>query len=216
MMMKFYADDLVIKIREKRKLGASLRNLEREFHIPNTTISKWVRDIYSNDPNFKRARKEEEESKLKYKYLVNRLRITKTQARILAALLYWCEGSKYPASDTLAFSNSDTSMVRTFLALLRKGFNITEEKLRVHLQLHTTHNLKESFNFWSGLLNVGADKFIKPTITSPTNSMKRRNYQGTCTIRYYDVKLMLQITGIFEAFANKFGEVPEWTNGTRC
>lgn len=214
--MKFHSDDLVLKIRERRKQGISLRNLEKEFGIANTTISRWVRDIYSKEPNFLKARISELAYKSQFRPEVQQLRVDKTSARILASLLYWCEGSKYPASNQLAFSNSDATMVKTFLELLRKGFTISEKNLRVHLQLHTTHNVKAVTKFWSKLLNIGKGKFYKPTLTKPTKSMKRRNYVGTCTIKYYDVKLQLQITGIFETFASKFGEVSEWSNVQLC
>lgn len=33
--------------------------------------------------------------------------------------------------------------------------------------------------------------------------MKRKNYMGTCTIRYYDIYLLMKITGIYEGFSKK-------------
>lgn len=214
--MKFHSDDLVLKIRERRKQGISLRGLEKEFGVANTTISRWVRDIYSNEPNFLKSRKRELECKSQFRREVQRLRVDKIGARIFASLLYWCEGSKYPSSSSLAFSNSDTGLVKTFLDLLKKGFDIDEKKLRIHLQLHTTHDKNAIIDFWSKFLKVNRNQFYKPTITVAGKKMKRKNYLGTCTIKYYDVKLLLQITGIFEEFSKKFGEVPEWSNGTRC
>lgn len=214
--MRFYGEEIVAKVRERRKQNISLRKLEEEFGVPNTTISRWVRDIYSDEPNFLKAREKELEYKSRFWHGVRRLRVDKSGARIFASLLYWCEGSKYPASNQLAFSNSDAAMVKSFLELLRKGFAIDESKLRIHLQLHTTHDVKEVTKLWSNLLNVEKKKFYKPTLTKPTKNMKRRNYVGTCTIKYFDVKLLLQLTGIFEEFSRKFGEVSEWSNEHLC
>jgi len=87
---------------------------------------------------------------------------------------------------------------------LRKGFDINEEKIRVRLQLHSTHNEKKEKLFWSKMLNIPLNQFSKSTITNPNNKRKRLEYRGTCTIKYYDVKLLLQITGIYSFFGKLF------------
>ena len=201
--MKFYNQKIVYKIRKERQNGLSIKSLQKKFGVSFSTISRWVRDLPSDFKAFNSARKNERDLKSSYHELGGKLIINKDTAKILTGLLYWCEGSKYPASNFLAFSNSDEVLVKTFFELLRKGFELDETKLRVHLQLHTTHNKRVLTRFWSQLLGVSIKQFYKPTITFPTNRMKRRNYKGTCTIKYFDVKLLLQITGIFEAFGEK-------------
>ena len=129
--------------------------------------------------------------------------LKKESAKILASILYWCEGSKYPSSNFVAFSNSDENLVVTFLNLFRLGFKPKESKLKASLQLHTTHNKEEMTSFWSKALKIPKSQFYKPTITKPTKNMKRRDYKGTCTIRYYDVYILLEIMGIFEEFSKK-------------
>ena len=49
-------------------------------------------------------------------------------------------------------------------------------------------------------------QFFKPTITVPKGKMRRRDYLGTCTIRYIDNKIQLRLLCIFDKFVN-FGEV---------
>ena len=49
----------------------------------------------------------------------------------------------------------------------------------------------------------------KPTTTRPSHKMKRRRYFGTCTIKYFDVSLLLNLVGLYEAFAQKYGRVAE-------
>ncbi len=207
--MGFYGEEIVSKVRERRKQNISLRKLGKEFGIPNTTISRWVRDVDSSSPNFQKARNRVLQNKSKFSRTVKDFRITKPLARILAGLLYWCEGSKYPSSGGLAFSNSDGTLAKVFLELLRKGFDVNGSRLRFHLQLHSTQNAKLMVSFWSKLLKVNKRQFYKPTITTAGKNRKRRNYLGTCTIKYFNVELMLQLIGIFEAFADKFGEVPK-------
>lgn len=214
--MKFYDDRLVLKVRRKRETGASLRDLEKMFSVPGTTISRWVRDIKIDDPNYRRHEAMVEETRNKYKNLVGKININKDLARLLVAVLYWCEGSKYPSSNVLAFSNSDQTLVSSFLGLLRRGFEIDENKLRAHLQLHTTHHQKRVLKYWSRLLDIDVNRFYKPTITNPTKTMKRRNYLGTCTIKYFDVKSLLYLSGIFESLSQKLERYPRGRKGGVC
>ena len=202
--MKFYDSSIVNQARKARKNGSSLREIEKKLHVSSSTVSTWVRDIKSKDPIFNNSRLFEKENKKTFIYLFNHLKINKNWSRILVSILYWCEGSKYPASNCIAFTNSDPTMMKTFLSLLRKAFHIDEAKLRIRLQLHSTHKITQENTFWSKLLDIPIGQFGKPTITYPTNKMKRVSYRGTCTIKYYDVKLQLQIIGLYEAFSQQY------------
>ncbi len=175
-----------------------------------------MRDIPSEETLFNKARANEINLKNMFKGLVKTYSIDSNTAKILTALFYWCEGSKYPASNCLGFTNSDPALVKTFLELLRKGFVIEESRLKASLQIHSTHEYNDVLKFWSDLLKINKDKFYRPTITQPRHNMKRQNYVGTCTIKYHDVKLLLSIIGLYESFAVTVGEVAEWTKAEGC
>jgi len=208
--MKFYSDDIVQLVRGDRKKGFSIKKLQEKYNIPSTTLSRWLRDINSEATSFKQARIKENILKKKYQNILKDLNVDSDYAKLLVSILYWCEGSKHPAVNFIAFANSDQNLVLTFLKLLRKGFTIKEKKLKVHLQIHSTHSFIKIKKYWSNLLKIPESQFYKPTVTNPTKNMKRRNYYGTCTIKYYDVKLLLQITGLYEQFSNK---VTNWRGG---
>lgn len=214
--MKFYNQKIVQAVREDRKNGLSIKKLEKKFKIPDSTISRWVRDIPSSSKMFNLARKKEQFLKSEFHNLSSKYIINNELSKILISLMYWCEGSKYPSSNFVAFANSDYKLIKTFLNFLRQSFEINESKIKIHLQIHSTHNKDKIIEFWSDLLQVPKYQFYKPTITKPTNSMKRLNYKGTCTIKYFDVKLLLQITGLYEGLAKKYGEVPERLKGLVC
>lgn len=202
--MKFYDENIVNEVRKRRRNeGLSIKKLEKIFGISNTTISRWIRDIANSNQSFQRARKKEKESKDIYQNDIKKIKIDKKTAMIFCSLLYWCEGSKYPSSNFLAFTNSDEKLILVFLSLLRRGFEIDEKKLRVQLQIHTTHNPNKILSYWSKLLSIPKNQFHKSTITKPTKNMKRQNYLGTCAIKYFDVKLLLGITGLYESFSDK-------------
>ena len=214
--MEFYHSDVVDKVRSRRRDGLSLRALAKEFNIPNSTISRWVKDIAIENPSVDYARKLENSYRMKHYHLVEGLKQDSFTAKVITSILYWCEGYKYPASNHLGFCNSDYAMIKVFIDLLRRGYKIDESKFRVHLQLHDTHNQKKVFEFWSKLLSIPVKQFYKPTITKRTGTMKRRNYMGTCTIKYYDVKLLWQIMGIYKGLIDKFGGVTEWSKVDVC
>lgn len=204
--MQFHSSDIVAKARVKRQEGLSLRAIAREFGVSSSTISRWVKDIDYNDKSFNNARNLENSYKMKDEALVDNFEVDKTKAKVLASILYWCEGYKYPASNHVGFCNSDYNMSKTFITLLRSGYTLDESKFRVHLQIHTTHNLQSLIKFWSELLDIPASQFYKPTVTKPTGTMKRLDYKGTCTIKYYDVKILWQLMGLYQSLYNKFLE----------
>lgn len=206
-MVKFYSEGLVKKARKLRKRGFFAKEIVDSLGMASkTTILRWCQDIPSNNIFHLQAEKIKERIKKKGVKLIKGISVDKEKAKFLASLLYWCEGNKYPSNNFVAFCNSDFNLVKTFLQLFRLGFSLDEKKIRVHLQLHDTHNKEEMFSFWAKLLKIPKCQFLKPTITKPTKRMKRKDYKGTCTLRYYDIRLLLEITGIFEEFSRKITE----------
>ncbi len=201
--MKFYQEEVVRRARAIHLGGASIKNIESRLGIPDSTISHWVRDVKSKNRAFTLAREKEYEAKKYYLGQLENIATDTNSARVFSSLLYWCEGSKHPSTNFVAFSNSDEKLVKTFLSLLRKGFRIDESKLLAHLQLHTTHDINASIKYWAKLLKIPENKFYRPTITKPNKLRKRNDYRGTCTIKYFDVKLLLGLMGIYESFCKK-------------
>jgi len=215
--VRFYTIDIVELARKDRLKGLTAREISKKLGVPDTTISRWIRDIPFDNWQFKRAKQAVRLEKSRYADINFSIFDNENNARVLASLLYWCEGSKYPASSYVGFANSDPNLVRFFLYLLRRGFCLDEEKLNVNLQLHTTQDEAELKLFWSTLLSIDESRFYKSTITDPTRKRKRRNYMGTCTVKYHDVKLLHQITGIWESLiARNYGGVAERPNAEDC
>jgi len=196
--------DVVNRARElRRQKKLSFEAIGRLLHIHSSTIRNWCHDLPINRHETLRINNELRRIKVK-KRDINVVplpqSISSEQARLFAALLYGCEGCKYPSSSTVSFVNSDPQLSKTFISLLRKGFVLKEAKFRVHLQIHTTHDFENVKEFWSNLLNIPKSQFIKPTITVPRGKMRRQHYMGTCSIRYIDYKIILRLMGIFEKF----------------
>ena len=211
--MEVYNQIKVKKARALRRQGLSFGNIAKKLFVSETTVRTWCLDIPGQNVIFKVHQKMREKIKNSEKDIVKGLFLSKDLAKIFTSLLYWGEGTKYPNSAAVSFSNSDPTMVVTFVGLLRKAFELDENRFKIHLQLHTTHDRDQVFSYWSRLLKIPKNQFWKPTITKPTKKMKRRNYLGTCTVRYHDYKILLKLMGIYETF---YGEVAEWLKAAHC
>ncbi len=201
--MKFYHQDIVRKVRNLRQKGVSVRAIADKTKISKSTIRYWCRDLSSDNSYHLRHVRIRENFIKEGKTVVSTLNISSKTAKILASFLYWCEGYRFSSCNYIGFSNSDVDLVKTFLELFRIGFHLDERKFRAHLQLHTTHDIKKMTSFWSRTLKIPASQFYKPTITLPTKRMKRMDYRGTCTIKYFDFSLFHKITGIYEGLSQK-------------
>lgn len=201
--MKFYFRNKVEKARFLRKKGLSAKEIGRKLGVGNTTILRWCVDIPSDNPTHLLYQQGRAEMKKEGAGSVSKFKLTPEMAKSFASMLYWCEGHRYPSSNFIGFANSDPLIVKTFLELFRKGFHPKEDKLRAHLQLHTTHDKDKITAFWSKLLKIPKIQFYKPTVTIPTGRMKRYDYKGTCTIRYHNISFLFKIMGIYEELARK-------------
>jgi len=200
---KFHQENIVLEARALKKQGISAAEIARRLHVSDTTVLRWCNDIPSANSYHRYAQNLRDKARAKSVESLKNIKITREKAKILVGILYWCEGAKYPASNFVAFSNSDIDLVVSFMKLFRLAFQPKENKLKASLQLHSTHNEKEMISFWSKTLKIPKLQFYKSTITKPTKNMKRKDYKGTCTVRYYDAYLLLEIMGVFEEFSRK-------------
>lgn len=206
--MKRYSEQDITKTRELRRATAySFIQLERITGIPQTTIRNWCHDdsVHTKWDTLRATneRKRQEFKKTEIGVLTRITNIDTQLAKILVAIIYWCEGAKYPATNRLAIANSDVELLRVFILLLRIAFPIDESKFSVHLQIHTTHDYEKLKKYWSDQLGIPTTQFIRPTVTSPNGKKHRSSYSGTCTLKYMDYSLQLKLIGLYEALAEK-------------
>jgi len=198
--------EAVKRLRKKERY--SFAELQRITGIPATTICNWCQDnhkVTRRDTLLISNEKKRQLFRLSEKKTIDSIKnIDALSAKIYASLIYWCEGAKYPSTRRLEFTNSDPELLCVFINLLRKSFSVDEKKFRVHVQVHTTHKYADIKKYWSKCLNISPTQFIKPTKTKPRGKKHRKEYLGTCTLRYYDYRLQLKLIGIYEEFASRF------------
>lgn len=117
------------------------------------------------------------------------------------ALLYWAEGAKKNAK-CVNFANSDWRMIKLFLTILRRIFRIDESRLRVGLYYYADQDPVKLKSYWSRLLGVPEEKFIKPYLRNNSNPEKAgRMPNGLARIIYHDKKLLMQIMSEIDKIA---------------
>lgn len=183
----------------------SYKEIGRKLGISDSTISIWFRDTRGNNPRtyVKTSRNLREHLKRTDQAIFEDVTITNKLAKIFCGIIYGCEGSKYPASNCVIFTNSEPELVQSFVNLFRKAYSLDESKWRVHLQIHSNQNNNHLAKHWSKILRIPLDKFYKPTTTKAKEGKHRVDYLGTCSVKYYDYKLQLKLIGIYEAFMRK-------------
>ncbi len=177
--------------------GSTINHTMRRNNIPRRTFSEAYSITFSKKlPSYKK--KANLSSKEKYLHAAT-------------LMLYWAEGAK--GRHSVDFANSDGKMVTLFLKGLREIYRVDEKRLRVCLYCYANQNVSELLDYWSSLLNIPKNQFIKPYIRKDYSENKiGKMVYGVIHIRYSDKKLLMQIKAeidIMQKELNRLG----WRSG---
>lgn len=203
---------------QMRRQGHSLNEIAKKLGVAKSTASLWVRDVELSEKakecllsKIKLGQYTSAENKKKRtkagldNYYNNALveiggnTLDKSLVRIACALMYYCEGNK-SFFNGVCFTNSDPALIKTFLFLFRKGFDIDEHKLSACIHLHEYHDAIQQLDFWSRTTGIPESQFIKPYLKPNTGKRIRKNYQGCVAVRYYNNDMGRQLLMIGKAF----------------
>lgn len=207
-----------------RKSGFSLSEISKTLHVSKSSASIWVKDVLLSKQakqkiernradareraattHRKRVDKKLADAELYGKEVVKRASMNADTARLLCAIMYWCEGTKIRRSEILGFTNSDPLVIASFLKLLRMGFEIDERKLRMALHVHDYHDADTQLRFWSKVTTIPLSQFHRPYRKPHTGIRTREGYQGCVSVRYLNVDFGRRLEAIAIAFLNKEG-----------
>jgi len=200
---------------ELRKNQETYNSISNKTGIAKSTLNYWFRDFPPSKHQSKEACKERFLKIQKMGALANKVRREHEVSQIIAncnrevsdyqlsdthvlksmlSMLYWAEGAKSPNSCGIKFANTDPKLNLLFLTILRKCYQIKEERLRIQLHLHYYHRKKETRNFWSELLNIPTSQFHRLYVKKRSKTKKfRKNFMGICFIYYGDTDLKHEI-----------------------
>ncbi len=223
-MAKQYPLAIKKKVRRLRAQGWSLGEIRLKMDIPKNTLSGWLKNIVLTEKQKKRIREKIIASGAIGRPLAAKLMCEKMEkwkqgirdkvrhlerlplenpeiGKLICGILYLCEGAKYPSSQSMTFGNSDPEIIKTFLGLLRKYFNIREEKLHCRIMPRWDQDIKKLQSFWSKITKIPVSRFYKTKPDARTKGKKTTNekYKGVCALQYCDTSLQFELQAIGEA-----------------
>lgn len=201
-------NELKQQARDLRAQGYSFREISLITKTPRSTVRSWAKDETLDAKAISRLKllgdigrlKGDETRKIQQEkiwididkncgVLVNK-NYNINDYKLFLALLYWGEGAK--TSNGVDFINSDPKMIKVYLWLFRRSFNINESKFRIRPHLHNYHNQEEMIDYWSKVTGIPKNRFSiynKPN----TGINKKPGYKGCLSIRYGDSRIIKEV-----------------------
>jgi transcriptional regulator with XRE-family HTH domain len=202
------------RARQLRTEGWTLRDIATELGVSRSSVSLWVRDLPvvpvsrspylgPRTPHPARLRKLEEIERCREEAVGEIGDLSRRDLMLFALALYAGEGAK--GDGQVKFANTDSSLIRLFLAWLRSGFQIDESRLRCALYLHADLDLDldEAQRFWSRVTSIPVDQCSKPyrAVVDPTMRNNRHRY-GCATVKYSCSSTHRRVMALIEAVSS--------------
>jgi len=222
-MARAYSERIKQKARSLRQRGWTLGEIGLKLNIPKNTISGWLKDIQLTRKQQNRIKDKIIASAAIGRPLASKLMRDKIEkwkndirtqvkhfgklpsqnqevGKLICGIMYLCEGSKYPSSQAMTFSNSDPKVIAAFINLLKKYFHIREDKLRCRIMPRWDQNINKLQRFWSKITKIPLRYFYKTKADGRTKGIKtmRKNYMGICALTYCDTSLQFELQAIGE------------------
>jgi len=132
-------------------------------------------------------------------------KLSKIEERLkeAAIMLYWAEGYKVGAH-SIDFANSDPKMALIFRRFLSKICRIDEKRIRGHLYCYEGQDIEELTRYWSRLLSIPEQQFIKPYVkkAAAPGPHGLRMLHGLVHIVYCDTKLLRQMLAWIDEYSH--------------
>ncbi|MFN2538458.1 MAG: hypothetical protein ABR549_09955 [Mycobacteriales bacterium] len=123
---------------------------------------------------------------------------------LLAAVAYWCEGTKrkpWNRTERLVFINSDADVIRLWCEWLRRR-GVERERMRFYVSIHETADLQEAGRFWADVVGCTVEQLGKPSIKRHNPKTVRKNvghsYHGCLVVAVLQSRLLYrEIEGLW-------------------
>lgn len=182
--MRVHASEKIEKLKSLRRKGYSINELVAELSIPKTTVWHHIQNVkilskYTLILKAKRggSTKRYKENVKKAQEEAARLLKGPHRERVIAlAMLYWGEGHKKKGCE---FINSDGSMIRLYLKILRNVFKISEKEIKPTMRIFTGMDRIECLSYWSTVTGIPKQNF---KIRFNDGGTRGRTKHGLCRI----------------------------------
>lgn len=98
--------------------------------------------------------------------------------------LYWGEGNK-ANKNSIKLGNTNSLLMRTFLAFLQKFIGLKTDDLKFELHLSAGSNENKAIDFWRKALNIKTSQFYKSSIIDRGTKGTYKNKSGFGVLSVY-------------------------------
>jgi len=208
-----------------RRSGKSYSEIQKILGIANkSTVSYWLRGLklspkeesalktnlriahkrglfHANKTRHLRVSKENKKWFTYGKRVFNTLDNNNKMLAILAAGLYWAEGTKVidqHRTPSLIFSNSDPAMISIFMKFIRIILRVPEIKIRSGIHLYSSTEIDKARKFWSKITKLPSERFYIITQISRASKLMRGNTlpRGTLALKINSRKEFYIVMGM--------------------
>lgn len=191
-----------------RVLGIKMPKSTLSNWCSNVTLPEWYHDKINqlNAQNFSKVRKiAMTANKLKQKVLLDELAETNRYLKdklgsndvlkMLLAVLYLGEGSKWRSHRGLMLGSSDPNIIRLYIRLLQLCYGITPEKLSCRVSYRADQDIRLLEKYWAHVTSISLKNFYKTipdprTVGRPT---KQKDYKGVAVISCAGTRIQLEL-----------------------
>lgn len=214
-----------------RMAGRSYAEISRLLKMPKSTLSTWFSSLEIPEEAKARILKRTRETSLKSLLVLNksqthqaekRALVTKTNAQksigplskrdlfMVGISLYWAEGYKRPVIrngkprtyHSVRITNSDPSLIKTYMRFLREICGVAEEKISANVRMFDHQDEAYLLDFWQKIVKIPHSQFKKSTKFISISSQRKRPFNilpyGTIQITVNDTSLYHKIMGWIE------------------
>ena len=202
--MQVHSVEKIKELKRLRKRGYSINEIVARLSIPKTTVWHHIRNVpvlpqYASLLKSKRggsaARKQKNWRRAK-EHAEELLKSPNKNLSIAIAMLYWGEGNKKRCE----FINSDGRMIRSYLLILRRVFNIQEKDIMPTLRIFSGMSRTECLNYWSNVTKIPPNRFV---IRLNDGCTRSRTKYGMCRIAVKKGGIFLKL---IQSLINQFYE----------
>lgn len=209
-----------------RKRSFSIRQIEKKFGIPRSTLSGWFKKVQltkcQQDSLFKKwqyalTKAREKASEWHRQEKQKRLQRAKREAimvvdnlnlqdvavlELAIAMLYFGEGTKKVLG--VRMSNSNPQLLKMFITLLVWIYKIDINKIKCGINLRADQKPIAIKKFWSQQLSLPLKNFTYVFVDKRSAASKTYpDYKGVCMVRYGNVAIKRRLEAIADEFCKK-------------
>lgn len=188
-------ESAIAQIKSYRIHGLSIPQISMKMGIAKSTISRHVKDVkihpdyyhlWLERKNASRIISDRAWNLAKTFAKSNIKAISGSDLILIAASLYWAEGSK----KDFTFTNTDSDMISLYLYCLRSVFEVKDEDIVISLRIYEDLDRESCVNFWSNVVKLDLRDRVSVQILE--GSKKGKLLYGMCRVRVRKSGILLK------------------------